>query len=523
MSDELFALIDARGRAAGAALRAEAVFRAPARAKVTSPTRGWLRPVLLVGVVAAMVVGLVMVAGRGDDQAVDHAPSGLRYLVGDLPDGWTAHAAKDAGVSTGADFHNVQLTLYGTSGNPATPALQLAWSDPAQADDGEMNLMGDFATVLHFTAAIRSFTVSGRDAACGELPDDELYCSVDLAEGLVQLRARQVPFEAVKVALQTLRIVDGSPQLDQASLPSTVAFVTSGDMDVVSAAAAGNVDSVEVSSVEYVRSDGDALRLVTGWADQQDIAFAAMQGRFQRVPFGEGVAYWKVLNDPTSAQLVWVSDGRSLSLTARGDVSTLVALAASVRPASNAEWADMPVRPQAGGDIGTEDTIIEAAPETTGPGTDSSDDVDPPVTLAPGTDIVDVPVTQVMVATSPDDADFSVQLPDGTFATVSIAILGDSVLVRKPGGGATGGPLSSMADPFVMYLGNDGRSGAYILTTDASVRQLRVTRSNGERYVMDFVQMPAHPGVFIAVLPLPANSLIRADVIDAAGRVLTTG
>lgn len=520
MSDELFALIDARGRAAGASVRAEAAFRAPARARTAAPrpARGWLRPALLVAVAAAVLVGLVLVAKRNDEPAVDHDPSGLRYLVGDLQGNWEAAQLKDAGISTAPGTYQGRLTLYGTAGDPSAPVIQLSWSDPVVESK-----QFDLELILRITSNRRAFAVGDSAAGCGLLPDESLWCGVELPEGLVQVRARQVPFEDVEVALQTLRITDDSPRVDPASLPSSVTFVTAGDANVVSAAASGNPDSAEVSRVGHLGLQGARMTLVVGWADRQEIAFGAVGNKFQRIPLGDGFAYWAPAAwDTGLAQLLWVRDGRLFSLRADGvEIGSALELAASVRPASNAEWFAKPelVVPSSGGDA----VPVTAGADTTAVAPTESGDVDPlslpPATLAPGAVIVDVPVTQLMGATTPDDADFSVQLPDGTFGTVSIALVGNLVLQRQ-GEMGTRYLLPTLAGPAVQYLGNDGDSGAYMVTTDASVRQLRVTRSNGERYVMDFVQMPAHPGVFIAAVPLPANTLIHADVIDVAGRVL---
>ena len=47
-----------------------------------------------------------------------------------------------------------------------------------------------------------------------------------------------------------------------------------------------------------------------------------------------------------------------------------------------------------------------------------------------------------------------------------------------------------------------------------------MTRSNGERYVLDLVPAQGHPEVHLGVVLVPNGTLVRFDVIDADENVI---
>jgi hypothetical protein len=139
--------------------------------------------------------------------------------------------------------------------------------------------------------------------------------------------------------------------------------------------------------------------------------------------------------------------------------------------------------------------------------------------MTPGTN-TDVSVTPVVTPVPGGaGATFSTPLPDGTFGTLTLIAFPGVVLTSfdgVPTGGETLTDSVVLSPPLV-----GGRvSGGYAISTDGRSTTLRVTRTNGERYLVPLTPHPDDPGVMVAYVALPPNQTERIEVVDGFGVVL---
>lgn len=516
MSDERCALIDARGHAAAGALRTQASLRLPTRPLAAAPHRrnGWLRPALLVTVVGALVAALVIVAASDDAPSVGHDPKGLRYLVGDLPTGWKATSTKDAGVRVDVPQFDAHGYLYGTAGDPTAPTIELRWNDPAHPRKDLYEFGFGFAFLMG-TTDLRQFEVAGRDAGCGNstyVPGG-VECVVDTNDGMVYVTSGGLSAEALSGLLQAMTITADGPTLPDAVLPAGMVFIGARDLSETSPVVHGSGGSLGSAAVVYQGPGESTAWLETSWAGGDDLAAAATAADWQRTTVAEHAAFIGAATEGRGVRLLWQQDGRVFSLGMVGDTADALAMAESVRAARGDEWSAIGAVP----DVPQSPDTTTGATETSGPsdGGDGS-----PVTLAPGVDIADVDVVQRMEQVTPDDYRFTVALPDGTFGGGAVAVVAGNVFLRTDYG--TGFHLSlasSLDGPVANGIGDNNVGGAFAVSRDPQWTILRVTRSNGERYTMQMVELPGHPGVWIGVVLLPPGTLVTAEILDATGHV----
>ena len=505
MTDRHPTSLDARGRAAGSALRVTAELRplAATRPGVVRH-RTWVRPVALLAVTAALLALLFVVARREDD-AVDRDSSGLQYVIGDLPAGWSVESVKDAGVDMWGDAAQDAVALYGTAGDPTAPTIHL-YLPPSEVSYDVSMLIG--------TTEVRHFEIDGRASGCGSTAFGApmTRCIAALAGGGVVVTAAHLTFEQLVPVLQALVLADGMPTLDPAALPAGMVLLRSGDTKHESAMKPGGGNTADVSHVLYAGPGGATQFLTTGWADQHELA-AAFNDSMHAVQVGAVTGFAGVGDGPGLVRVVWTHDGRSFALTATATEAEAVALAASVRPASAIEWANLQPNPDS-----TTTAPDRTSPDTTTTAPDDTLVDSPPATLDPSVDtITDVRVQLTIGGTTADDLRLSSALPDGTFGEIEVVILGTNLLFRGDNSGM-GIDISQWEEPYAQEMGD--QAGYFVITTDRTYATLRVTRSNGERYIMDITEIPDHPGIYAAVIGVPTGEMVSFELVDAKGTTL---
>jgi hypothetical protein len=508
MSD-LFALVDARGRAAATAVRRNVAAR-PVPAAPEPSRAGRVRPALMAAAAVLLVVGLVAVTRR--DPAPANGPAALRFVVGDPPEGWTPVSTKDVGVQHGPDPLPGFNVLYGAADDPTAPAVLLSWVNPELPLDQRPPSLG--FGFLSVATDVHQFDVQGRSAGCGTLPVGSLICAVDTAHGFVQVRSSGVGFDELAQLLDTVEFADG-PRLAEAALPEGVSLLFAGDSGAAEASGMGNSDSAAVASVTYRGPDGRTGDLTTGWLDEQELAFGAFFGTWQSFTIDGDRAYWTSGDTDSSVRVILVRDRRAFTLRLVGDLATAEAMVGSARRASDREWTSIhSVAPP------------EESPNTTGTAPEAPADTASLPTLDPAVTVTDLRVDQTITQNTPDDASLSVRLPEGEFGGASVAIVGDRYAVRTsdgPGGGGTidiGVNLTQFGTSTLP--GASTTRGVVVTTGGLEAATLRVTGTEGTRYLVDLVAMPNHPALRFAMVALPSGSVVGADVIDAAGNVVAS-
>ena len=513
MSDR-FALIDARGRAAGAAVRGTTSLRA--LPDLPTPKRhGWVRPALVAVVAIAVVVGLVAIVGRDAAPVDEHDPKNLRYLIDDLPDGWSIRSVKDFGVQTGeVPSLGRYAVLFAVPGDPSARAIALQWADPATPEGLRYPPMG-FSNLV-FTDDVEEFDAAGRRAACGTSLEVGYRCYVETDQGMVQALAKQLSLEQVRSALAGLEFIDGHPTIAAGALPPGLVTIRSGPEWLF--APVTNPDSSEVASVEYQSADGSTALLVMGWADDHDLAESALEQPWSGLQVGNYPGFNSFLGpDSSSRSILWNRDGRTFFLLVGGDHSDALTMANAVRPATDTEWAAVPTR----GEAGTSDEGVT----TTASGEDASPDTVPTPTLGAGTRVTDQTVEMVVSANTGDDADFDVRIDGDVRTGVSVTVIGDTYGARLPGAGFFSGSLDDAINlQPIDTLNPDPEvqgAGYAVFTGGNAAVTLRVTATDGVRYLVDLVPMPGHPQMRVALVRLPTSvSVVAADVVDRLGTVI---
>ena len=520
MNDELMTLIDARGRTAGSAVQRAASTRSWTAPPPKRPVV-WVRPALVMATLVAVIAGLVWVSGRPAEPADQRDPNGLRYVIGEVPNGWGAPVAQDADAGPMADPSNIRLSLFGTRGDPTAPLLQLAWQDPSKESDVSL---GGVMDVGHYDN-IREINAGEYTAACGDL-GASLRCAMDTANGVVQATAIGLSDTDVGMMLTGVTFVEGDTVIEAAVLPDGMTLIAQGGFGGPAPVLWAPMSVPGASIVVYAPATGDGmLALATGWADENELAAAATWGDIQRVEVAGRPAFLGESAWIDSRGVFWIDGDRAFALTTSDRSVDLLAAAASVRQATADEWAAIVVDRPAGSENATpvEGTSV-AVPETTALG--ASSETTPPVSKPVSTDLRDVAITQTVRPISEFDASYSAELPDGTFGEIQIAVVADTVLARDASGSggsfswALDGVVSTDVNPF--FGADDGIDGVIVKSTDPAAVQLRVIRQNGERYLLDLVTVKKHPGLKVGVVMLPPNSVVSFDVVDADGNVLAS-
>ncbi len=295
------------------------------------------RRVLVAVAIALALVVVAILVGRALLQA-DAAPvhPEFRFVVAGLDAGWRPVAAKDEGVNTGPPFPDAAIVLLGTAGDPTRPAMELVW----RTDDGAPG----YESLAASTGMTPLNTATGRPASCADQPDGTVLCYVDERERGLQLRANDVSLDEIREVVDALSFVDDTPRLDTTALPADLQQLAAGRIGSTGLVPNGSADHPGVSSVLYAGpSQGSAL-LVVGDAARQEPASSGVTVQWERRA-ADGQDYF-VSSGDDSAYAMWRRDGKAFWLRwSADDVDGLLALAATVRPATEPEWTAMPVRP----------------------------------------------------------------------------------------------------------------------------------------------------------------------------------
>jgi len=520
MNDELFTLIDARGHAAGAALhRAAAVH--PWTAKAPKRPIVWVRPALVVAAVVALLAGLVWVAHKPAPPA-GHTPAGLRYVIGDMPAGWTLESTQD---QSSTSLNGIVVASYGTYDDPTAPYVAIEWVDPARSSG--TSLAGTSA--LNFYSNLREVAAGSATAVCGDKGSrTQAFCALDTPNGPLQVQASRATDAQIGQLLGAVEIVNGEPFVAAASVPAGMSTLAHGDV-YAHPFLTWAQSNVGLTAAVYSNTSGDrGVTLATGWASDNDMAAAAAFAEMDQVDVGGHTGYLGTVQGPNLHELAWRDGERTFALTSDDGTLDLVALAASVRPATDTEWAAaLVVRVPSGGPDGT--SLTEGTDGTTPspvPGTEpgASPETDPPASVPDGPIVThDVAITQTVEPVSANDATYSCELPDGSFGSFQVAVAAGTVFMREPSGrsGSSSFKLAEKVSTTATFMDAGAGVAVVAISTDPAARQLRVTRSNGERYVLDLVPAEGHPDVHVGVVIIPDGTLVTFDVIDAEGKVLT--
>ena len=288
--------------------------------------------IALVLLVAAIVVGRALLHADGATVHPD-----FRYVVGGLGSDWRPVAAKDAGVATGPPVPSAAIVLLGTAGDPTRPAIELVW----RTDDGAPT----YADLAASTGMTPLDTATGRPASCADQADGTVLCYVDEREQGLQLRANHVPLDEIRQVVDALSFVDDAPRLDTTALPTDLQQLAAGRIGSTRLVPNGNADHPGVSSVLYAGPSGASALLVVGDAQRQEPASSGVTIRWERRTV-EDQQYFVSSGDGTAVAM-WRRDGKAFWLRRSvDDIDGLLALAATVRPATEAEWTAIPERPR---------------------------------------------------------------------------------------------------------------------------------------------------------------------------------
>ena len=133
-------------------------------------------------------------------------------------------------------------------------------------------------------------------------------------------------------------VQDGRPVLDDATLPVGMSLLDSWDDRPP-----GSISRIDASaittSVGFARADGVSAGLAVGRAGQQELAAAFESSNY--VPTVEDGITFYVSTEPIfgGSHVVWEQDGRAFDLSVKGSPEVALALARTVRLATDAEGA----------------------------------------------------------------------------------------------------------------------------------------------------------------------------------------
>lgn len=499
MSDQ-FALIDARGRAAGAAVRSSTSLRA--LPDLPSPKHhGWVRPALAAAVAIAVVVGLVAVAGRDATPVDERDPKNLRYVIDDLPGGWSIRSRTDATNTVSDPLPGMTLSLYGTSGDPTAPVVMMRWSSP-ESPDGQSSPGMGYAALAEATE-VQEFTVGAWDAACGAEANDRVLCMVETDRGFVQFSARRLSVDAVRTMASALTFVGELPQVAPESLPEGVAPLYSGPVGTFFTG--GGPGSGRASAIQMLGPSSASASLTVSWADDTDIAYLGLDDGWTATTMAGRSVFHQVM-DIGVETIVWIEGDRTFVLRVmNATAATAEQLVTNVRPASDTEWEALHA---IGGDTPTTDG-------TSPTGTDVAETT-PAATLDAGALLTDVEMSMEMHLA---DHQLEVVAGDPTSPVrIFVSYVVDTYNVRGPEGGGfvSRSPLGGIVVQFT-----PDSAGLFALTEDKDASELVVHVSDGTRRHVALQQLfDDAPGRF-ALVPVVTDQILGAQVLAADGTVLT--
>lgn len=525
--------IDARARHAARVLRTSARSRPLPNVPGFADHRR-MRPVLVLACLLVLVCGLVVVGSRGgSDDAVVSDLQEERWLVGDSPEPLEVVAVSDDTNSVLFADDQPKMAVFGTDQAPLGP--QLVISVPLVEPQDNPPLETPWATnfVEREINGRRVVFADKLDGAEEEATDIRLTF-VEAGDSVVFMSSRGLTdTELGRVASDVVVGADGAPEISPDVVPAELGLLGVGQVNEVApiwVASIGGYGGETASGVTYQVVGSPAMvRLAVGETAPADTTVSSLSlGEFVETDVdGHRAWFFEATGEST---LVWQRDGLTFYLSqSNADEDLLQQLADGVRRASASEWQELVAAvPE---DFQNAPTGTELAAEV-GPGPDDAPaETEPPAnTASPRKEasVVDHIIETARNAPSLSSIELTASLPDGFAYQFDVSVLDDGVRI-VPGvadlvlGSATYD--RPIAEPFAFRStgGGDSSNGVSVLTLvteEIEAAILRVTRSNGERYILELQTVDAHPNVGFAGVVMPRGEFVSADVVSVDGRIL---
>ena len=458
--------IDEIASRAVAVLRRDVASRPLPELSLRTPRR-WVAPVALAAV-AVVVIGLIAV-GTNRNEPVGNDPSDPRWILTDLPEGWSAVYATEPSERTLTYQQGLlRWVLYATAAAPLGPVVAIV---PDQFTD-----MAEPSTLRHTE-------IEGRPAVVGQSHFPGVtWLDVELTVGhWVGMTGAGVD-EAGMLAIGAHLTSDatGLPILaDPASVG--LAYVGAGDPSQV---AVLRSDAIGTATSTYRSAAGEEWTLSVGPATDLGRAWA---GLFGATSLDDGEMF--AINGPIFWELGVLAFRLEVTTADNPDQPAMVRAARSARRATSKEWADL-----AGGDIAS------VSVDTTAAATETS------IADEPNGSFTDVQVKTSVTKVDDFTSRMTFTLPDGASSTIDVQFLGRELdcgtISTGLSGGATsgGGTVCVVADPQAV----------------SRAAQLRIYGNDGIRYIVD--TQTVNDFTF-AVYHLDGMDTPRFDVVNEDGTI----
>lgn len=461
---------------------------------------------ILLGVMAALwagAAGAVIVATRREDAEATGAftPSAhadltqLRYVIGDLPEGYSSRMGVSAEAAVPPSPADAPLSApsaaYATPDDPSAPRVWVTASDEA--------LEPGFVYLDQTTGVVES-QFDGRRAACGnfevladlDVGPEQVWCYIDAEPEMVMLRSEGLGIEDTVAMLQGLQFEGEEPRLDPAVLPE--------GMELIDAYGAAGPDQYATSLARYAGPCTTNLSLVIAWDDEMDLATARLESREWTIVDIGGEPGHLSVGGRNASTLVWEADGRAFQLSAMSDGEVdLLAIANSVHAATPEEWAALNVQ--------------QPAPTL------------PALSSSAATDTVDA--LQVTEELGTGGGTVQLQSAIGDSGVATVAWDDDRAIVTTGAGEeiwACAVPMTVRIVPIDSEIvdGELRAHGAMATVIGHGPRYLDVTSTDGTVVHTELVPMPGSTDAHIALVELPDGLVAAAQVTDTLGTVIRT-
>jgi hypothetical protein len=279
-------------------------------------------PLALFGALAMLVAGVGVARHR--TEKVEVSPE-LRYAIGAPSDGlaltWVADGLENWSMFEFlGNFPDYSMALYGTSDDPAAPAILIGRDKGV----GAVSFGGSDPSEEH-------------GVGCSTDQVDTLRCSVSVGhELLVMSHSHGLERAEVQAMLGALTTVGGNPRIPEAVLPDGMHLLKTRSQARDGSINNPHAGGLHGATAGYTGTGERRISLVVGRADEQELSEVTLLPFTRRTV--DGTAYF-VASKFTLTWVVWQQDGRAFYLLAQKiDADTALAMAHSVRPATITEW-----------------------------------------------------------------------------------------------------------------------------------------------------------------------------------------
>jgi hypothetical protein len=447
--------IDEVAKRAVAQLRRDAVARPLPELRLRRH-RHWMAPALAIATVVVIITGLVAI-GTNRNEAVGD-PNDSRWILGDLPAGWTATSAVEMspGDVSAPEF---DWSVYATHQMPLGPIVAIApesFTDLADPD------------TIRFTSVDGNAAVIGSSRFPGVL-----WLDIEVEPGhWVGMTGRGVDEASLLQVGAQLAVSAGERPAFKDPIPLGLTGVGNS-----------NLDAVVTARSTYNSPDGQEWWLSVGPASDLSRAIAGMFGAtelpqekmFQLGSLGPSKSvYWERGN------LAFRLEAATINAP---DDAAMLRAARSARPATDDEWARL-VSAELSTPAVAETSIV---PDLTGKWTD-----------------VQIATKVVKISESIFRLDFP--FPDDSASTTTVRFLGRSLDCGGVTALLSGGGGSGLGTVCIVKSSID----------PARPMKLRVYGDHGERYIVDFQTLR---GVTLAVFHLNGLVSPSADIVYSDGTI----